>query len=65
VRNPVTSILNSVLAATALLAIFPVASPARAAVEMTEERLLNSDRETGNWLQHHKNYSATRFSDLK
>jgi len=63
VRNPVTSILNSVLAA--LLAIFPVASPARAAVEMTEERLLNSDRETGNWLQHHKNYSATRFSDLK
>jgi alcohol dehydrogenase (cytochrome c) len=65
VRNPVTSILNSVLAATAILAIFPVASPARAADKMTEERLLNSDRETGNWLQHHKNYSTTRFSDLK
>jgi alcohol dehydrogenase (cytochrome c) len=64
VRNPVTSILNSIPAAIAILAIFHVASPARAADEMTEERLLNSDKETGNWLQYHKNYSATRFSEL-
>lgn len=32
---------------------------------MTQERLLNTEKETGNWLHHHKNYSATRYSGLK
>src|SRR5258708_1006758 len=38
-------------------------SPARAD-DVTPERLLNADKEAGNWLHHHKNFSATRFSSL-
>ena len=41
------------------------AQPARAADEVTQERLLNADKEPGNWLHHHKNFSGTRFSALK
>jgi alcohol dehydrogenase (cytochrome c) len=54
-----------VLLASAAFACFHLASPARAADEMTPERLLNADKEAGNWLHHHKNYSGTRFSALK
>ena len=32
--------------------------------DVSQERLLNADKEAGNWLHHHKNYSATRFSSL-
>ena len=32
--------------------------------DVTPERLLNADKEAGNWLHHHKNFSATRFSSL-
>ncbi|WP_338834786.1 PQQ-dependent dehydrogenase, methanol/ethanol family [Bradyrhizobium septentrionale] len=32
--------------------------------DVNQERLLNADKEAGNWLHHHKNYSATRFSSL-
>jgi alcohol dehydrogenase (cytochrome c) len=35
-----------------------------AAEEITHERLLNADKETGNWLLHHKNFSAHRYSSL-
>jgi len=36
--------------------------PARPrADEVTPDRLLNADKEPGNWLHHHKNFSATRF----
>ena len=38
--------------------------PAQAADEVTQERLLNADKEPGNWLLHHKDYSAQRFSSL-
>ena len=38
--------------------------PAKAADEVTPERLLNAEKEPGNWLHHHKNFSATRFSTL-
>src|SRR5664279_5658838 len=41
------------------------AQPARAADEVTQERLLNADKEPGNWIHHHKNFSGTRFSTLK
>jgi alcohol dehydrogenase (cytochrome c) len=41
------------------------AQPVSAADEVNQERLLNVDKEPGNWLHHHKNYSATRFSSLK
>ena len=41
------------------------ASPVFAADDVNQERLLNADKEPGNWLLHHQNYSATRFSSLK
>jgi alcohol dehydrogenase (cytochrome c) len=31
---------------------------------VTPDRLLNADQEPGNWITHHKNYSAQRFSPL-
>ena len=40
-------------------------SPALSADDVTQERLLDANKEAGNWLHHHKDYSATRFSDLK
>ena len=33
--------------------------------EVTQDRLLNADKETGNWISHHRTYSAQRFSPLK
>ena len=41
-----------------------VGQQARAADEVTQERLLNPDQEQGNWLLHHHDYSAHRFSPL-
>src|SRR5260370_35509566 len=38
-------------------------TPARAD-DVTPERLLNADKEAGNWLHHHKNFSATRSAIL-
>jgi alcohol dehydrogenase (cytochrome c) len=32
--------------------------------DTTSERLLNADKEPGNWITHHKDYSAHRFSTL-
>ena len=54
----------ALLATAAVITAFTL-FPARAADTVTQERLLNSEKETGNWLHHHKNYSATRFSSLK
>src|SRR4030088_991105 len=56
-----TSVLATVVAAFG----FASALPARAADEVTHDRLLNADKEPANWLHHHKNFSATRFSSLK
>jgi alcohol dehydrogenase (cytochrome c) len=55
----------SVLATVVAAAGFASALTARAADEVTHDRLLNADKEPGNWLHHHKNFSATRFSSLK
>src|ERR1700676_2975454 len=65
-RNPAKyrTLRASLLAATAAAAAL-IMLPARAADDVTSDRLLNADKEAGNWLQHHKNYSATRFSSLK
>jgi alcohol dehydrogenase (cytochrome c) len=54
------STLAAVFAATAIMASL---SPARAD-DVTPQRLLNADKEPGNWLLHHKDFSATRFSSL-
>ena len=48
-------------AATSVMGALPVS----AADEVNQERLLNVDKEPGNWLHHHQNYSAHRFSTLK
>src|SRR6202167_3726008 len=55
------SVLATVIAAVGIAG----GQPAGAADEVTQERLLNADKEPGNWLHHHKNFSATRFSTLK
>jgi len=47
--------LKSIVMATAALASTYAVMPARAGDQVTQERLLNSDKEAGNWLQHHKN----------
>src|SRR5258708_22899930 len=47
------------LAGSALFA----ASPALAA-DVTQERLVNADREPGNWLMNHRTYDAQRYSPL-
>jgi alcohol dehydrogenase (cytochrome c) len=41
-----------------------IALPAAAADAVTQDRLLNADQESGNWLMHHKDFSAHRFSTL-
>jgi alcohol dehydrogenase (cytochrome c) len=52
--------------AIALATIGPISTqPVRAGDEVTKERLLNADQEPANWLLHHKNFSAHRFSSLK
>ncbi len=59
-RRP--SLQAAMLASAAAVALI-VAAPSRAD-EVTPERLLNAEKEPGNWLHHHKNFSATRFSTL-
>src|ERR1700677_2938455 len=51
------AIAGSLLMATAL-------TPARAA-DMTNERMLNPQREPQNWILHHGNYQGHRFSLLQ
>jgi alcohol dehydrogenase (cytochrome c) len=41
-----------------------VAVPALAASDTTADRLLNAAAEPQNWLTHHKDYAATRYSTL-
>ena len=41
-----------------------LAAPALAASETTADRLLNAGAEPENWLTHHKDYAATRYSTL-
>ena len=49
-----------VLLAGSMLA---AAIPTRAA-EVTSDRLVNADKEPGNWLMNHRTYDAQRFSPL-
>ena len=54
-------LLVAAVAAASVVGALPVS----AADEVNQERLLNVDKEPGNWLHHHQNYSAHRFSTLK
>ena len=56
--------LRTAMFATVAAVATICALPANAADEVTPERLLNADKEPGNWLHHHKDFSATRFSNL-
>ena len=53
------------LVCSALTPLQAGAQSAAAQGPVTQERLLNVDKEPGNWLHHHQNYSAHRFSTLK
>ncbi len=46
------------------LCVAAIATPALAASQTTMERLLNADNEPQNWLTHHQDYAAHRFSKL-
>jgi alcohol dehydrogenase (cytochrome c) len=52
------------LALTCGISATLAAVSARAADEVTQDRLLNADQEQGNWILHHKNFSAHRYSSL-
>jgi alcohol dehydrogenase (cytochrome c) len=56
-KNLAAAFAGSLMMATAL-------TPARAA-DVTNERLLNPQREPQNWILHHGNYEGHRFSQLK
>lgn len=49
----------------AILAGALTLSTAAFAAEMTQERLENADKETGNWLMVHRTYDAHRYSPLE
>jgi alcohol dehydrogenase (cytochrome c) len=55
---------TSLLAVAVAIAGMAGMLSAQAADEVTQDRLLNADKEPGNWLLHHKDYSAHRFSSL-
>ena len=47
-----------------LLLTTMMAAPGLAGAQTTSERLLNAANEPQNWLNHHKDYAATRYSSL-
>ena len=47
-----------------LLLTTMMAAPGLAGAQTTSERLLNAANEPQNWLNHHKDYAATRYSPL-
>ena len=51
--------LHMLAASTALIAL-----PALAA-DVTQERLLNADKEPHNWLMNHRTYDGQRYSPLE
>ena len=57
-------LLSSGLALVLGVGAGAVGHQAQAADEVTQERLLNADKEPGNWLLHHKDYSSLRYSTL-
>src|SRR3984885_3194670 len=55
---------KSTYAAAAFALLLGSQSGAFAVDEVTPDRLLKADSDPGNWLTHHKDYSAQRFSPL-
>jgi alcohol dehydrogenase (cytochrome c) len=55
------SLRNLLLAGSAVFAAFGTSA---LAADVTPERLINADKEPGNWLMNHRTYYAQRFSPL-
>lgn len=56
---------SSGLALACGIALWMAGAPqARAGDEVTSDRLVNADKEQGNWITHHKDYFAHRFTPL-
>ena len=53
------------LVLVSLFFFIPAAAPALGWVEVTEDRLLNADKDPANWLTHHRTYNGWRFSPLE
>ena len=47
-----------------LLFFYPAVAPALEWAEVTEDRLLNADKDGANWLTHHRTYNGWRYSPL-
>ncbi|MFE1599178.1 PQQ-dependent dehydrogenase, methanol/ethanol family [Methylobacterium sp. ID0610] len=60
--EPSTPWSRHALAAAAFLTL--AAAPALAADTVTQDRLLNADKEEGNWIHHHRTFAGHRFSPL-
>jgi alcohol dehydrogenase (cytochrome c) len=58
------SFRRAALSAGVTAAAILLAPSGWAADGVTQDRLVNADGEQGNWLLHHKDFSAHRFSDL-
>lgn len=63
-NTPMFGLKSRLLASAIAVAVLSWAPVASAADEVTQERLLKADSEAGNWLLHHKDFSAQRFSSL-
>src|SRR5688572_16775335 len=49
----------------ALLVLVALSGNAVNAADVTQQRLMNADREPGNWMSYGRDYSEQRFSPLK
>ncbi len=58
------AVLQFSIAALGAVAAGATIATAALAADVTSERLINSEREPQNWLNHHGNYEAHRFSGL-
>ena len=64
-RLSFSSTLAITVACGGLAAATPgMAQPADPAGLIDEQRLLDAEKDRGNWLHHHGNYAAHRFSPL-
>jgi len=59
-RRNTLNLTNAVLLTSATLAIAESAT----AADVTADRLINADKEPGNWLMNHRTYDAQRYSPL-
>ena len=59
-RKPLAALRNLLLAGSAIIACAGTAF----AADVTPDRLVNADKEPGNWLMNHRTYDAQRYSPL-